>query len=199
MELSMTVKKELSVENMNDVRFVVGDVIEFNLTGVFHEEPVQAMAVKREGRNMIFCFVDCLENEHRMNRNNTNEGGYEKSNLRDYLKSSLLPLFPEEIMSLMVPFDSGDFLRIPTEKEIFGENYYGEEEPDSVTQWEPMKLRRNRIAFQGLNCSLEWYWLQNRDVASSTLFARVSHHGGAGAASASTSRGVRPAFQIRDL
>jgi len=98
-----------------------------------------------------------------------------------------------------VPFDNGDMLRIPTEREIFGENKYGEEEPDTVRQFEAMKKRRNRIAFQGLNGDWEWYWLQNkvRSVRSATNACNVNDGGDAFASGASYSYGVRPLFKYR--
>ena len=94
----------------------------------------------------------------------------------------------------MVPFDNGDVLRIPTEKEMFGENEHGEAEPEDVTQWEPMRLRKNRICFQGKNGLCEWGWLQN--AVSSTNFANVDINGYACFDWASGSLGVRPVFQL---
>lgn len=96
----------------------------------------------------------------------------------------------------MVPFGNGDYLRLPTEKEIFGENCYGEYESPYVQQWKPMKQRRNRIAFQGKNGGWEWYWLQNKCRDSAAKFACVDDNGNAGSGSASFSIGVRPVFKI---
>lgn len=122
--------------------FKVGDVIEVKLAdGV----KVQAMAVQQEEDGMIFCLTDCLPGEHPMNSASTNEGGYEESDLRKKLNGEILYLFPAELKAMMAPFNNGDLLRLPTEKEIFGKNYYGECESLCVKQWEPMKKRRNRI------------------------------------------------------
>ena len=187
------------IEVQDACSILVGDIISFELTD---GEAVEAMAVKKDDQNTIFCLVDCLRDEYKMNSRNTNKGGYEASELRAKLNVEILARFPTEITEMMVPFANGDLLRLPTEKEIFGVNSYGLDEPEDVTQWKPMKLRRNRIAFQGLNGSWEWYWLQNpalRDVASSTHFALVTGNGHAAANSASDSIGVRPAFQIRNL
>ena len=68
-----------------------------------------------------------------------------------------------------------------------------------MVQWEPMKLRRNRIAFQGMNGSWEWYWLANKVKGSAAGFAGVSSGGRAAYAYASLSGGVRPAFKIKNL
>ena len=132
---------------------------------------VQAMAMQQEEDGMIFCLVDCLPGEYPMNSTRTNEGGYEES----------------------------DLLRLPTEKEIFGENYYGEYESPYVKQWKPMKKRRNRMAFDGTKEeNLQWYWLMNKVRESATLFSLVYSDGLAGHDDASGSLGVRPAFKIKN-
>lgn len=179
-----------------DDGFRVGDVISFSLTD---GEIMEAIAVDFDDDGMIFCAVDCLAKEYPMNTKPTNEGGYEACELRKALNGEIINRFPAEIRDRMIPFENGDLLRLPTEKEIFGENEYGETEPDDITQWEPMKLRRNRIAFQGHNGAWEWYWLQNRlrDAVSAAYFALVSYHGVADSDGASDALGVRPAFKIR--
>lgn len=177
-------------------RYKLGDVISFTLTT---GEPVEAMAVKETAEGMIFCFVDCLEQERQMNAEWTNKGGFGASDLRKVLNTEVLNTFPEELKERMKPFPNGDMLRIPTEKEIFGVNEYGEKEEEKVQQWEPMKLRRNRIALEGLNGPWQWYWLQNASVTSAAYFAYCSGNGRATTGSASSSFGVRPAFLIGNL
>lgn len=174
--------------------YKIGDVISFNLTD---GEEVEAMAVKQEQDGMLFCFVDCLKKAYRMNRKDTNEGGYFASDLRDILNGEILDRFPAELRSRLLPLENGDLLRLPSEREIFGENSYGAEESDKVEQWECMKDRRNRIAFQGSKTETEgWYWLQNEAYGSDADFVRVSYYGYAYFRNASYSRGVRPAFKI---
>ena len=102
-----------------------------------------------------------------------------------------------ELRDRMIPFASGDLLRLPTEKEIFGCNEYGKAEPESVQQFEPMKSRRNRIAFRGEDESLEWYWLENEVEGYAAGFALVNADGAASYYFASAALGVRPAFKIR--
>ncbi len=173
--------------------FNVEDVIEIELT---NGTTVQAMAVKQDMDNMIFCMVDCLPGEYPMNRTHTNIGGYEDSDLRKKLNGEILNLFPAELKEQMVPFENHDLLRLPTEYEIFGENIWGERESD-VKQWEPMKKRRNRMAFDGTEKeSLQWYWLTNKTRNTAAIFAYVSYVGLASSGNASHSIGVRPAFKI---
>lgn len=177
--------------------FQISDIISFNLND---GEAVEALAVKQEDDGMIFCTVDCLKEERPMIRSGNKAKDYDGSDLRKEMNNKIIERFPADIRERMVPFSNGDLLRLPTEKEIFGENIYGDEEPESVKQWEPMKLRRNRIAFQGSNGPWEWYWLQNRvrDVASATYFAIVHGTGSCGYGNASYSDGVRPAFKIKN-
>ena len=189
----MEVKKIITTDTQS---FNVGDTISFRLND---GELVEAMAVKAEQNGMVFMLVDCLHDEEPMNRTATNRGGYAACDLRKKLNGAILERFPQEVRGLMVPFENGDFLRLPTEKEIFGVNEYGENEDESVQQFEPMKLRRNRIAFQGHNGAWEWYWLQNKVKGTAANFAGVSGSGNASCYVASHAGGVRPAFKIMSL
>lgn len=181
-------------------KYEVGDIVGYTMED---GEEVEALAVKEEFDKhgnlcMVFMLLDCLKEECRMNRDDTNDGGYEESHLRDQLATKYLEKFPAALRLNMVPFENGDLLRIPTEREIFGRNIYGEEEPNTVEQFEPMKKRRNRMAFDGLNGETQAYWLQNKRVRSATFFCGVYYAGDASSASASYSLGVRPLYRIRN-
>ena len=181
-------------------RYEVGDIVSYTMED---GEEVEALAVKEEFDKhgnlcMVFMLLDCLKEECRMNRDDTNDGGYEESYLREQLKTRYLERFPAALRLNMVPFENGDLLRIPTEREIFGENRYGEEEPDTVEQFEAMKKRRNRMAFDGLNGETQAYWLQNKRVGSAARFCGVTVSGHATNAHASYSGGVRPLYRIRN-
>lgn len=181
-------------------KYEVGDIVSYTMED---GEEVEALAVKEEFDKhgnlcMVFMLLDCLKEECRMNRDDTNDGGYEESHLRDQLATKYLEKFPAALRLNMVPFENGDLLRIPTEREIFGRNIYGEEEPNTVEQFEPMKKRRNRMAFDGLNGETQAYWLQNKRVRSATAFCIVSNGGYAIGSGASYSIGVRPLYRIRN-
>lgn len=190
----MKVKRNMMV----DVElFEVGDIIKFKLND---GEKVQAMAVKETSKGMLFMLVDCLAKEYPMftSLEDMTEDyfNYENSDLRKALNSEIIARFPEKIRSRMVTLDNGDMLRIPTEREIFGENVYGQEESDTVKRFKPMKKRRNRIAFQGKEGAWEWYWLMNRHKDSASYFAFVGNFGNASSSGASNPRGVRPVFLL---
>ena len=181
--------------------FELGDTISFELTT---GEQVQVMAVRETPNGMLFMFVDCLKTEQKMfeNVNNAEVVDYAHSDLRKKLNGEILESFPEEIRERMVGMRVGqtncfDMLRIPTEREIFGENPYGEDEPKSVRRFYGMEERRNRIAWQGSKTGeFEWYWLQNKVKDSASNFADVGHYGDADSARASASCGVRPVFLL---
>lgn len=181
--------------------FELGDTISFDLsTG----ESVQAMAVRETPNGMLFMLVDCLKTEQKMfeNVNNAEVVDYEHSDLRKKLNGEIFESFPEEIRERMVGMRVGqtncfDMLRIPTEREIFGENPYGVDEPKSVRRFYGMKERRNRIAWQGSKTGeFEWYWLQNKVEDSASRFALVYYGGYASCYTASYSFGVRPVFLL---
>lgn len=181
--------------------FELGDTISFELTT---GEQAQAVAVRETPNGMLFMFVDCLKTEQKMfeNVNNAEVVDYAHSDLRKKLNGEILESFPEEIRERMVGMRVGqtncfDMLRIPTEREIFGENPYGEDEPKSVRRFYGMEERRNRIAWQGSKTGeFEWYWLQNKVEDSASLFAFVLSAGAATFVSASASFGVRPVFLL---
>lgn len=190
----MKVKRNMAVEVK---QFEVGDIIKFKLND---GEKVQAMAVKQTDKGMLFVLMDCLAKEYPMFNSMEDMTDdyftYENSDLRKALNGEILSRFPEEIRSRMVTLDNGDMLRIPTEREIFGENIYGQEEPDTVKRWKPMKKKRNRIAFQGKEGAWEWYWLMNRHKEYASDFAGVGSYGYAGCNGASNPYGVRPVFLL---
>lgn len=173
-------------------QFEVGDVIRFTLK---NGEEVKAMAAQKVEAGMIFIFVDLLPDYHQMNRCNTNSGGWKKCDLRKWLNEEYIKQFPDDLLSRMIPAD-GDFLCIPTEKEIFGQNRIAKDdvEPECIEQFEVMKDPRNRISMFKDGTS-DWYWLQNR--VSASYFASVASYGGAAYGNATYSWvGVRPLFLL---
>lgn len=183
--------------------FELGDVITFKLSD---GEKVQAKAVQQTEEGMLFITVDCLNDEHCMFKNPDGMGSmeicYANSDLRHYLTGDVLSRFPQQIRERMVSMkignsDNYDLIRIPTEREIFGENPYGVDEPDLVKQLKSMKNRRNRIACQGCKTgTFEWYWLQNKVEDSAADFTYVGIYGYAIDSHASYPLGVRPVFLL---
>ena len=196
MEVKRTIKTDVE-------SFELGDVISFKLKD---GEEVEAKAVKQTDEGMLFLTVDCLKDAYQMFKYTGYTGSmginYFNSELRRALNGEILDRFPDEIRSRMVGMridDSFEFdlIRIPTEREIFGENYYSKDESDTVVQFKGMKNRKNRIAFQGSKTGTwKWYWLQNRVGDTFSNFACVNGYGLADYSCASYFVGVRPVFLL---
>lgn len=187
MKFKKKVKFDFDMLNQRAVDFEVGDTFTFKMKD---GEKVKVRAVKEDVNGAILCiFEDCLKDEYSM-----------KEILNDEVLKKIYKRIPKKIRKRFVAFDNGEYLRLPTEKEIFGENKYGEEEGVEITQFECMKKRKHRIAFQGYGTDKwEWYWLANRNLASAVYFAYVNLDGNSYCFNASNSGGVRPLFCIKNL
>ncbi len=172
--------------------FIVGDQIN---VGYY-----TATCQKVEVDGYIFLLDQYLDEPMWMNKDDTNEGGYEKSNLRKRLNSTeILDIFVfGDVSNMLVPFEDGALFRLPFYGEMFGHDglyRYRTIEPDDYEQWELMRDRRNRIA-EHKGESYEWGWLQNKNVLSSMYFFCVNNRGNVDYLAASYSIGVRPVFKF---
>lgn len=190
----MKVMRKMEVSaNREHGGFKVGDQI--------HVGKHYTATCQKVGKNgAIFMFDQYLDELQIMNHQRTNEGGYEASDLRKFLKKFAMDSMFDEIREIMVPFKkTGDLLRIPTAEEMFGpeeaHKYY--ETLSCKEQWSLMKDRHNRISFHGEGQDIEWGWLQNKFKDSTANFAFVSHVGGAANYNASKTIAVRVVLRLR--
>lgn len=189
----MKVKRTVTMKVNN---FEIGDQITVKLKDL-GKFTATAQRVYADGTT-LFLFDNCVA-EHEMNESGSNAGGFYKSDLCKWMNAELVKSFPTKLLDRMIYTDKEHecLLRIPTRKEMFGEDKYSQNyEPDLGEQFELMKDRKNRV------CSLPddeyaWYWLMNAHIRSSSFFAGVGNYGLAASTGASPSRGVRPAFLIR--
>ena len=153
-------KQEVSIQTTGE--FKVGDQIQIG------KYTATCQKVTRKGA--LFLLDQYLDEAFKMNRENTNEGGYEASDLRKELQeNSVLEIF-DSVREMMVPFKNGDLLRIPYAEEFFGD--VDSYEPSGKKQWPLMEDRKNRIAIREGE-AYEWGWLQNKLKSSGTNFAYV--------------------------
>lgn len=152
-----------------------------------------ATAQKVTDKGILFLFDEVIA-RHPMNESGTNEGGFEKSDMKRWLRDTVLPAFPEKLRCKVTD------ITLPTYGEIFGHDYdkdfYANFEPDEDEQFESMKQRGNRVCdFEDDWC---WWWLRNatKQDVSSAFFAYVGGGGNTGSSSASNSHGVRPEFWL---
>ena len=142
----------------------------------------------------VFLLDQYLDRAMAMNRQNTNKGGYDGSELRRALQSEDILKEFEDIREYMRPWSNGDLLRVPFAGEMFGDNVPQWIEPDDCEQWPLMKDAHNRAASR--RGDPEWGWLANTVRDTSTDFCIVDGYGYANSWGASGVFGVRPAFQI---
>lgn len=180
-------------EEEEESKLDVGDEIGFALK---NGTAIRALAVKKELDGMLFCSLNCLPECIPLSESGECDS-YEESDVRKYLCENVYQTLPENIKESLVPFENGDFLRIPTEKEVFGKNKFGKEEPESVTQWEPMKRVMNRVAGNSDDECTTWYWLKTKSKNYSSAFAYANLDGSANYYGASYPYGVRPVFKIK--
>ena len=182
---------------INTDKFRLGDTIEFTLTD---GQKVKATARKEKSNGLLFVMEDCLRDPYPMFKNihEVENPTYLNSDLRRYLALEAIKLFPYEIRyrmeAMKMENGEGDLLRIPTEKEIFGENEYGEEEPEKVKRFMGMEYYKNRIAYR--DGEWDWHWLQNNSKDYVADFALVDDSSYANNDHASYSYGVRPVFLL---
>lgn len=140
-------------------------------------QKVKAIKIGETEDAIKYMLYDCLGPEMPMNATGTTEGGYEASDMREYLNNELIKWFKDKTIALLQQDENGDYLTLPSRDEI-----------QNLNDW------RDRIALDEDREST-WYWL--RDVAASTYFALVDSSGSCDLSSASGSFGVRPAFYLR--
>ena len=186
---------------MNVEHFEIGDSISIKLKGMGKFEAT-VQKVYEDG-SALFIFDDCVD-DRPMNENGKNDGGFDFSDLRKWMNTTLLSAFPKKIRSRMMDVRVTDkedemLLRVPTRSEMFGQDenskYYEEDNGERLVL---MENRCNRVCMSPAD-EYCWYWLWNRRVCNPTFFASVSSYGNAFSNGASGSYGVRPAFRIRNL
>ena len=151
-----------------------------------------ATAQKVTDGKVLFIFDDYIT-ERPMNKNGSNEGGYEKSDLRKWIENDLFKMFPKALRDHIFG------LSIPTLGEIceWDDKWDREHfEADDDEQLPLMKQRRNRVAYYDNECECGWLRNAMKKEFSSALFARVSNNGDPRSDYASASLGVRPEFWL---
>lgn len=170
---------------------VVGDQIEIPLEGL---GTFTATAYKVTDDKVLFIFDDYVTRRP-MNNKNTNKGGYDESDLKDWIDIELFNKFPREFRKRMLN------LTLPTVGQLFGWNDEWARnafERDDNEQLPLMKLRCNRVAYYYDKTSYGWLRNTTKKSVSSMYFASMSVDGNASRDYASTaSLGIRPEFWLR--
>lgn len=124
-----------------------------------------------------------------MNESDTNNGGFEASDLNKWLHTEFIEALPYSIRARLTD------VTIPTVGEMFGwddewdRNHF---EADNDKQLPLMKQRRNRVAYYDNECEFGWLRNATKKEFSAAYFAYVYDDGSAYCNYASGSVGVRP-------
>lgn len=161
----------------------IGDKTTIKLDGL----GVFTATVHKVTDDKVMLIFDDYVAEKPMNATDTNNGGFEDSDLNAWLHTEFVKALPYSIRARLTD------VTIPTVGEMFGwddewdRNHF---EADNDKQLPLMKQRYNRVA----HYSIELCWLRNatKKEFSSTYFALVRNYDSAICDRASTSHGVRP-------
>lgn len=163
----------------------VGDKTTIKLNGLGEF----AATVHKVTDDKIMLIFDDYVAERPMNESNTNNGGFEDSDLNKWLHTEFVKALPYSIRARLAD------VTIPTVGEMFGWNNEWDRnhfEADNDKQLPLMKQRRNRVAYY--NNERECGWLRNATKKDFSWygFAYVNGSGSTQYNYASLSYGVRP-------
>lgn len=158
-----------------------------------------------ENGKIYFVLRDCLADEHRMNKEWTNEGGWAATEMRTYLNSTIFALLPDDLQAVIAPtkiaqiidgerVECEDNLFLISKTQAFGKGSWTEYEPDD-THLDIFKTERDRVKECGNNGTWFW-WLRSPISSGSTYFCYVGSSGGSGSNNANGANGVAFGFCI---
>lgn len=164
--------------------FKIGDIISIE------NERYTATCMKLEEDGAIFCMDQQFRDPAAMDFQG--HEGYEKSMLRRILNRIFKDCAFEDIRTYMIPFENGDYLRIPTVEEIFGDD-----------RWELMFRTSYKISYPYTEAFRWGYWLQNvAELGNSkipTTFYCVDYRGNLSQDRCDGLNGVRVVFKIKHI
>ena len=175
-------------------KYQIGDTKELDLgeEGVIEMELVafdaDELADGSGKAHMTWIAKDLLNTEHFMNEEDTNEGGWPASDMRAWLRDSILPLFPETVRSNIREvkkysysysdngtISSSDTIWIPSGREMFGaDNAYEDEGPEYLTAFPDDASRQKQHI--GVSEPSRW-WLRSASNYSDYFFSNVYSDG----------------------
>ena len=194
--IEMTADKELAIKEFINSLFgvpaksdlkdaEVGDKTTIKLDGLGEF----AATVHKVTDDKVMLIFDDYVAERPMNESDTNKGGFEYSDLNEWLHTEFVKAIPYSIRARLTD------VTIPTVGEMFGwddewnRNYF---EADNDKQLPLMKQRRNRVAYYNNECECGWLRNATKKEFSAACFAGVNYDGNSSCRGASGSRGVRP-------
>ena len=136
---------------------------------------------------MTWIAKDLLNTKHAMNKDQTNAGGWPESEMRTWLRESILPLFPDALRSNIMEvkkdsysysdsetISSSDTIWIPSGREINETHYYGEYSGPEYKKAFPDDASRVRY---DSDSHTSWWWLRSASGYSGYYFGYVYDDG----------------------
>lgn len=173
-------------------KYQIGDTKELDLgeEGVIEMELVafdaDELADGSGKAHMTWIAKDLLNTEHFMNEEYTYEGGWPASDMRAWLRDSILPLFPETVRSNIREvkkysysysdngtISSSDTIWIPSGREMFGaDNAFEDEGPEYLTAFPDDASRQKRHI--GVSEPSRW-WLRSAsyDIGDDSIYVSI--------------------------
>lgn len=166
-------------------------------------EAVEFDATYDENGNLFFVMHNCMDEEHVMNKQNTNKGGWADCDMRKYLNKTVFALLPDELQAVIKPTTitqvidgetvvTEDKLFLLSKTQVFGKGVWSKKEPDD-TQLDIFKTERDRVKMCGENGTWFW-WLRSAD--NNSYFNGVDTSGSYYHYSAYSSYGVALGFSL---
>ena len=142
----------------------------------------------------VVCY-DCLPEQWVMNKEWTNKGGYNPSEMRRHLREDVLPLLPDELRAVIVPRtikqiingkivegDTHDEIWIPSVTEMFGDDLTNDPRTGDYedVHFNLYSTEKSRVKECGDNGTW-FYWLRSPYTGGTSYFWIVGSGGGVNA------------------
>ena len=174
---------------------------EFVLMNAGGKNLVTATESGRTTCSFIVGLKDCLKEEDKINKEDTNQGGWESSDIREWCNDGFAQSIPQSLQPIFKNFvnathtdgkivETVDLFALPSEVEVYGGVRYSAQ--GEGMQFEFYKNPLNRIKCLGPGGHQAPWWERSPGSSSSTCFCRVVSNGGAGSNSASDTYGLAP-------
>lgn len=138
----------------------------------------------------VVCY-DCLPEQWAMNKEWTNKGGYNPSEMRRHLREDILPLLPDELRAVIVPraikqkingkiVEGGtpDEIWLPSVTEMFGDDLANDPRTGDYedVHFNLYSTEKSRVKECGDNGTW-FYWLRSPGTGNTNIFWDVSSNG----------------------
>lgn len=151
--------------------------------------------------SFIVGLKDCLKEEDKINKEDTNKGGWENSDIREWCNDGFAQSIPQSLQPMFKNFvnstyadgkiaETTDLFALPAEVEVYGSTKYSAQ--GEGTQFELYKNPLNRIKCLGPGGHQASWWERSPSSGGSTSFCVVYSNGYASYDAASDTNGLAP-------